>query len=121
MSDVIFLENSDRVQFKGISRASPLNGERELATFDNPHGRNEKQLLSLMQSVSDKAMGWSGKCMHLQGLLKQPVKKEEDRINLAEPDADLQVIVERWSELPDAVKAGILAMVRATRIFPVDG
>ena len=39
---------------------------------------------------------------------------DTDRINLAEPDADLQVIVERWSELPDAVKAGILAMVKGT-------
>ena len=46
---------------------------------------------------------------------------DTDRINLAETDADLQVIVERWSELPDAVKAGILAMVRATGILPVDG
>jgi hypothetical protein len=27
-------------------------------------------------------------------------------------DADLQVIVERWAELFDAVKAGIVAMVR---------
>ncbi|MEE2641344.1 MAG: hypothetical protein VX768_12010 [Planctomycetota bacterium] len=46
---------------------------------------------------------------------------DTDRINLAETDADLQVIVEQWSELPDAVKAGILAMVRATGILPVDG
>lgn len=28
-------------------------------------------------------------------------------------DADLQAIIERWAELPDTVKAGILAMVRA--------
>ncbi|MCA9182865.1 MAG: hypothetical protein KDA51_15495 [Planctomycetales bacterium] len=28
-------------------------------------------------------------------------------------DAELQVIIERWAELPDAVKAGIVAMVRA--------
>ena len=27
-------------------------------------------------------------------------------------DADLRAIIERWSELPDAVKAGIVAMVR---------
>ena len=70
MSKVVLLDNSNRVQFKGISRISP-NGDRELATFDNPHGRNEKQLLRLVQSVSDLAMGWSGKCMHLQGLLIQ--------------------------------------------------
>ena len=43
------------------------------------------------------------------------------RINLAEPDADLRAIVERWSELPSVLKAGILAMVRATGIFPMDG
>ena len=29
-------------------------------------------------------------------------------------DVDLQTIVERWSELPDAIKAGILAMVMAS-------
>ena len=28
-------------------------------------------------------------------------------------DADLQAIVERWPDLPDAVKAGFVAMVRA--------
>ena len=28
-------------------------------------------------------------------------------------DADLQAIIERWTDLPDAVKAGIVAMVRA--------
>ena len=28
-------------------------------------------------------------------------------------DADLRAVIERWSELSDAVKAGILAMVRA--------
>ena len=27
---------------------------------------------------------------------------------------DLQRIIERWAELPEAVKAGIVAMVRAT-------
>jgi hypothetical protein len=27
-------------------------------------------------------------------------------------DSDLQAIIEQWPELPDAVKAGILAMVR---------
>ena len=30
-------------------------------------------------------------------------------------DADLQAIVEAWGQLPDPVKAGILAMVRAVR------
>jgi len=30
-------------------------------------------------------------------------------------DADLRAIIERWAELPDPVKAGILAMVRAVR------
>jgi len=29
-------------------------------------------------------------------------------------DPDLQAIIERWPELPDAVKAGILAMVRTS-------
>ena len=29
-------------------------------------------------------------------------------------DPDLQAIIERWPELPEVVKAGILAMVRAT-------
>ena len=29
-------------------------------------------------------------------------------------DADLQAIIQRWPELPEAVKAGILAMVRPT-------
>ena len=28
-------------------------------------------------------------------------------------DADLQAIIEQWPELPDAVKAGIVAMVKA--------
>jgi len=28
-------------------------------------------------------------------------------------DLDLQVIIQRWLELPEAVKAGILAMIRA--------
>jgi hypothetical protein len=28
-------------------------------------------------------------------------------------DVDLQAIIERWPDLPDAVKAGIAAMVRA--------
>ena len=28
-------------------------------------------------------------------------------------DPDLQVVIERWAKLPGAVKAGILAMVRA--------
>ena len=28
-------------------------------------------------------------------------------------DADLRAIIERWAELPNAVKAGIVAMVRA--------
>ena len=28
-------------------------------------------------------------------------------------DADLQAIIERWADLPEAVKAGIVAMVRA--------
>jgi len=28
-------------------------------------------------------------------------------------DSDLRAIIERWGELPDAVKAGIVAMVRA--------
>jgi hypothetical protein len=28
--------------------------------------------------------------------------------------ADLQFIVDAWTELPDAIKAGVLAMVRAT-------
>ena len=32
-------------------------------------------------------------------------------------DADLQAIIERWAELPDAVKAGIVAMVRAAGGF----
>ena len=30
-------------------------------------------------------------------------------------DPDLQSIIDHWSELPDAVKAGIVAMVRATQ------
>jgi len=30
-------------------------------------------------------------------------------------DPDLELVVERWSELPDPVKAGILAMVRAAK------
>ena len=29
-------------------------------------------------------------------------------------DPDLQAIIERWPELPDTVKAGILAMVRTS-------
>ena len=29
-------------------------------------------------------------------------------------DPDLRAIIERWADLPDAVKAGIVAMVRAT-------
>ena len=29
-------------------------------------------------------------------------------------DPDLQAIIERWPELPEALKTGILAMVRAT-------
>ena len=29
-------------------------------------------------------------------------------------DADLQTIIKRWAELPDAIKAGILAMVKMT-------
>ncbi|MBC8352250.1 MAG: hypothetical protein H8E66_09690 [Planctomycetes bacterium] len=29
-------------------------------------------------------------------------------------DPDLRVIIERWADLPDAMKAGIIAMVRAT-------
>ena len=29
-------------------------------------------------------------------------------------DADLQAIIERWADLPDAVKGGIVAMVRLT-------
>jgi len=28
-------------------------------------------------------------------------------------DPDLRIVVERWADLPEAVKAGILAMVRA--------
>jgi hypothetical protein len=30
-------------------------------------------------------------------------------------DADLQAIIEAWGQLPDPVKAGIQAMVRAVR------
>ena len=30
-------------------------------------------------------------------------------------DADLQAVIEHWPSLPDAVKAGIVAMVRAAR------
>ena len=29
-------------------------------------------------------------------------------------DPDLQSIIERWHDLPEAIKAGILAMVQAT-------
>ena len=29
-------------------------------------------------------------------------------------DSDLQAIIQRWADLPDAVKAGIVAMVRAS-------
>ena len=38
------------------------------------------------------------------------VNASEDRI-----DADLQMIVNCWTDLPDAMKAGIVAMVRALR------
>jgi len=31
-------------------------------------------------------------------------------------DPDLQIIVERWDDLPEPVKAGILAMVRAAEV-----
>ncbi len=30
-------------------------------------------------------------------------------------DPDLQTIIDRWPALPDAIKAGIIAMVRASR------
>jgi hypothetical protein len=30
-------------------------------------------------------------------------------------NSDLQAIIDQWSELPEAVKAGIVAMVRATQ------
>ena len=30
-------------------------------------------------------------------------------------DADLTVVVDAWAELPEAIRAGILAMVRAAR------
>jgi hypothetical protein len=29
-----------------------------------------------------------------------------------EIDADLQAVIDRWQDLPEAIKAGILAMVR---------
>jgi hypothetical protein len=32
------------------------------------------------------------------------------------PDPDLAAIVAAWPELPEAIKAGILAMVKAARI-----
>ena len=34
-------------------------------------------------------------------------------------DADLSEVIERWNELPEVVKAGILAMVRVSRSSPV--
>jgi len=34
---------------------------------------------------------------------------------LAAADRDLAVVVEAWSSLPPAVRAGILAMVKASR------
>ena len=36
----------------------------------------------------------------------------------AEIDADLQAIIERWADLPEAVKVGIVAMVRAAGGYP---
>ncbi len=36
--------------------------------------------------------------------------------DLLQNDPDLALIVERWSELPEAVRAGILAMVRASKV-----
>jgi len=30
-------------------------------------------------------------------------------------DADLQAVIEAWPTLPDAIRAGILAMIRASR------
>jgi len=32
---------------------------------------------------------------------------------LAEKSPDLALLIERWNDLPDAIKAGILAMVKA--------
>jgi hypothetical protein len=46
------------------------------------------------------------------------VDASSDRQSLAPPEAssdpDLSLIYERWARLPDAVRAGIVAMVRAS-------
>ncbi|MCO6045941.1 hypothetical protein NG895_18735 [Aeoliella sp. ICT_H6.2] len=37
---------------------------------------------------------------------------EDERLELSAADSDLQAVIDAWSGLPDAVQAGILAMVR---------
>ena len=37
------------------------------------------------------------------------------------PDADLTMIIDAWPGLPDAIKAGILAMVRAANDEGIEG
>ena len=37
-----------------------------------------------------------------------------DNLQGVQLDADLRVVIDRWHELPDPVKAGVVAIIRAT-------
>jgi hypothetical protein len=47
--------------------------------------------------------------------LPQLQKRTEAESEAVCPDSDLQAVVEAWSGLPDAIKAGILARIRAVK------
>ena len=45
----------------------------------------------------------------------QPQKAKQNPKQLAHEDADLAKLICAWSALPDAIKAGIVAIVRPSR------
>jgi hypothetical protein len=47
------------------------------------------------------------------GSIRHPTATENAPSNCVVPDSDLAAVVAAWPELPEAIRAGTLAMVRA--------
>ncbi len=95
----------------GLQIADAVAGAFFYAVQPSQHGFVEDRYARILSLVlrnrkrsGRKDFGWATSCGVGNGAV----------ISGAHPDPDLAIIIERWDALPGPIRAGILAMVKAT-------
>ena len=87
--------------------------DTESTRTDSPHDLAEPIDRS-EHSGQDPAVTGQGQSKSLQPKCAENALTDSV-LNAVRSDADLAAVVEAWASLPDAMKAGILAMVKAAK------